>query len=85
MLAGAPQISPNRLGSFPRHIPALSGAADVGARLSFQPMNEAAMSGLIRKSLDTPEEIRLLEGGMGQVELVKLEGGADGWGTLQPG
>jgi quercetin dioxygenase-like cupin family protein len=43
------------------------------------------MAGLIRKSLDTPEETRPFEGGMGQVELVNLEGGAVGRGTFQPG
>jgi quercetin dioxygenase-like cupin family protein len=46
---------------------------------------EDAMAGLIRKSLDTPEETRPFEGGMGQVELVNLEGGAVGRGTFQPG
>jgi quercetin dioxygenase-like cupin family protein len=48
-------------------------------------MNGGAMPGLIRKSLDTPEETRPFEGGMGQVELVNLEGGAIGRGTFQPG
>ena len=43
------------------------------------------MSGLIRKSLDTPEETRPFEGGTGQVELVNLEGGAVGRATFQPG
>jgi quercetin dioxygenase-like cupin family protein len=43
------------------------------------------MSGLVRKSLDSPEEIRPFEGGMGQIELVNMEGGAVGRGTFLPG
>jgi quercetin dioxygenase-like cupin family protein len=43
------------------------------------------MSGLVRKSLDAPEETRSFEGGTGQVELVNMEEGAVGRGTFLPG
>jgi quercetin dioxygenase-like cupin family protein len=43
------------------------------------------MPGLVRKSLDTPEETRPFEGGTGQIELVNMEGGAVGRGTFLPG
>ena len=43
------------------------------------------MPGLIRKSLDTPEETRTFEGGSGKLELVNVEGGAVGRATFQPG
>ena len=43
------------------------------------------MAGLVRKSLDTPEETRTFEKGSGQLELVNLEGGAVGRATFQPG
>jgi quercetin dioxygenase-like cupin family protein len=43
------------------------------------------MSGLVRKSLDSPEEIRPFEGGTGQLELVNVEGGAVGRATFLPG
>jgi len=43
------------------------------------------MSGLVRKSLEAPEEVRKFDGGMGQLELVNLEGGAVGRATFQPG
>jgi quercetin dioxygenase-like cupin family protein len=43
------------------------------------------MPGLVRKSLDTPEETRPFEGGTGQLQLVNLEGGAVGRATFQPG
>ena len=33
------------------------------------------MAGLIRKSLDSPEETRPFEDGKGKLELVNLEGG----------
>ena len=32
------------------------------------------MPGLVRKSLDSPEETRPFEGGKGQLELVNMEG-----------
>ena len=44
-----------------------------------------AMSGLVRKSLDKPEETRPFEGGTGKLELVNLEGGTVGRATFQPG
>lgn len=43
------------------------------------------MSGLIRKSLDSPEETRLFQGGTGQLEVVNAEGGAVGRATFMPG
>ena len=43
------------------------------------------MPGLVRKSLNTPEETRPFEKGSGQLELVNLEGGAVGRATFQPG
>jgi hypothetical protein len=43
------------------------------------------MSKLIRKSLNDPEEIRPFQDGMGQLELVNLEGGPVGRATFQPG
>jgi len=43
------------------------------------------MSGLVRKSLDSPEEIRPFEGDTGQLELVNMEGGAVGRATFLPG
>jgi quercetin dioxygenase-like cupin family protein len=43
------------------------------------------MAGLIRKSLDAPDETRPFEGGKGQVELVNTEFGAVGRATFQPG
>ena len=43
------------------------------------------MSGLIRMSLDSPEETRPFEGGTGQVELVNVAGGGVGRGTFLPG
>jgi thiosulfate/3-mercaptopyruvate sulfurtransferase len=46
---------------------------------------ERQMSGLIRKSLDDPEEVRPFENGTGQLQLVNLEGGLVGRATFQPG
>ena len=43
------------------------------------------MAGMIRKSLDTPEETRPFQDGTGQLELVNLEAGAVGRATFQPG
>ena len=43
------------------------------------------MAGLVRKSLDTPEETRAFEAGMGQLELVNTENGLVGRATFQPG
>ncbi len=43
------------------------------------------MAGLVRKSLNTPEETRLFEDGKGVVELVNTDGGAVGRATFQPG
>jgi quercetin dioxygenase-like cupin family protein len=43
------------------------------------------MPRLIRKSLDTPEEVRPFEEGSGHLELVNLDGGAVGRATFQPG
>lgn len=46
---------------------------------------EADMSALIRKSLDTPEEVRKFEAGSGQLELVNLDTAPVGRATFQPG
>ncbi|HXN62926.1 MAG TPA: cupin domain-containing protein [Acidimicrobiales bacterium] len=43
------------------------------------------MPGLVRKSLDAPDEIRPFEGDKGQVELVNTESGPVGRATFQPG
>lgn len=43
------------------------------------------MAGMIRKSLDSPEEVRPFQEGFGKVELVNLEGGAVGRGIFEPG
>ena len=43
------------------------------------------MAGLIRKSLDSPEETRPFEGGTGQLQLVNMEAGGDGRATFLPG
>lgn len=43
------------------------------------------MAGLVRKSLNTPEETRLFEDGKGVLELVNTDGGAVGRATFQPG
>ena len=43
------------------------------------------MAGLIRKSLDSPDETRPFEDGKGQLKLVNLEGGPVGRGTFEPG
>ena len=43
------------------------------------------MAGLVRKSLDSPEETRPFEDGTGKLEVVNLEGGAVGRATFQPG
>ena len=36
------------------------------------------MAGMVRKSLDSPEETRAFEAGMGKLELVNMEGGLIG-------
>src|ERR1700749_3435211 len=43
------------------------------------------MASLIRKSLDSPDEIRPFEAGKGQLELVNSDTGAVGRATFQPG
>ena len=43
------------------------------------------MAGLVRRSLDEPEETRRFEGGTGQLELVNLDAGAVGRATFLPG
>ena len=43
------------------------------------------MAGMIRKSLDSPEEIREFEEGTGKLELVNTEAGPVGRATFQPG
>ena len=43
------------------------------------------MPGLVRKSLNTPEETRPFVGATGKLELVNLEGGVVGRATFLPG
>jgi quercetin dioxygenase-like cupin family protein len=43
------------------------------------------MAGLVRKSLNSPEETRPFEENMGKVELVKSDKGMVGRATFQPG
>ncbi|GGT59917.1 cupin domain-containing protein [Streptomyces purpureus] len=43
------------------------------------------MPGLIKRSLNTPDETRPFEAGMGQLELVDMEGASVGRATFQPG
>jgi hypothetical protein len=43
------------------------------------------MDGLVRKSLNTPEETRPFEGDMGQLELVNTKSGVVGRATFKPG
>ncbi|SEO35900.1 cupin domain-containing protein [Actinacidiphila rubida] len=43
------------------------------------------MSGLIRKSLDKPDEVRPFEASTGQLELVALDAGPVGRATFEPG
>ena len=43
------------------------------------------MAGLIRMSLDAPEEVRPFEGDSGQLELVNLDAGPVGRATFKPG
>ncbi len=43
------------------------------------------MAGLVRKSLDAPEETRPFEANKGKMEVVKLESGTVGRGTFEPG
>ena len=43
------------------------------------------MSGMQRKSLDSPEETRPFEGGTGQLELVNMAEGPVGRATFNPG
>jgi quercetin dioxygenase-like cupin family protein len=43
------------------------------------------MSGLVRKSFDSPEETRPFEDGKGKIDLVDLGGGAVGRGVFEPG
>jgi quercetin dioxygenase-like cupin family protein len=46
---------------------------------------EDIMAGLVRKSLDTPEETRHFEDGMGKLELVNTDAGGVGRATFEPG
>lgn len=43
------------------------------------------MAGLVRKSFDTPEEVRSFEAGKGKLELVNLDAGPVGRATFEPG
>jgi quercetin dioxygenase-like cupin family protein len=57
----------------------------VGARRVWMILEETAMSGLIRKSLDAPEETRPFNEGKGKLDLVNLESGPVGRATFEPG
>jgi quercetin dioxygenase-like cupin family protein len=46
---------------------------------------EVTMSSLVRKSLDTPDEVRPFEADAGQLQLVNTDQGAIGRATFQPG
>jgi hypothetical protein len=46
---------------------------------------EPVMAGLVRKSLESPDETRPFEDGKGQLKLVNLEGGPVGRATFEPG
>jgi quercetin dioxygenase-like cupin family protein len=46
---------------------------------------EEVMTGLAKKSLNTPEETRPFEDGTGKMELVNLDGGPVGRATFEPG
>jgi quercetin dioxygenase-like cupin family protein len=48
-------------------------------------MEVDVMAGLIRMSLDSPEEVRTFEGDTGQLELVNLDSGPVGRATFRPG
>ena len=43
------------------------------------------MAGLVRKSLNTPEETRPFQDGSGKLELINLDSGPVGRATFQPG
>jgi quercetin dioxygenase-like cupin family protein len=43
------------------------------------------MAGMVRKSLDTPDETRPFVDGKGKLELVNTDGGAVGRATFEPG
>ncbi|MGW6377812.1 cupin domain-containing protein [Rhodococcus sp. NPDC055112] len=43
------------------------------------------MSGLVRKTFDSPEETRPFEDGKGKLDLVDLHGGSVGRGVFEPG
>jgi quercetin dioxygenase-like cupin family protein len=48
-------------------------------------MEVDVMAGLMRMSLDSPEEVRSFEGDTGQLELVNLDSGPVGRATFRPG
>jgi hypothetical protein len=52
---------------------------------NFTDSQEVAMPGLVRKSLNTPEETRPFVGSTGKLELVNLDGGVVGRATFLPG
>lgn len=43
------------------------------------------MAGLVRKSLDAPEEVRPFQEGTGKLELVNIDAGPVGRATFEPG
>ncbi|MEU5433602.1 cupin domain-containing protein [Streptomyces sp. NPDC020719] len=43
------------------------------------------MAGLVRKSFDSPEEVRPFEDGKGKLEVVNVDAGAVGRATFEPG
>jgi quercetin dioxygenase-like cupin family protein len=59
--------------------------AQISSDIDVYPSEEPVMAGLIRKSLDSPEETRPFEEGKGKLELVNVEGGPVGRATFEPG
>jgi hypothetical protein len=57
----------------------------VRGTLGIPPPKEAAMSGLTRKSFDTPDETRPFEAGMGKLEVIATDDGVVGRATFEPG
>lgn len=43
------------------------------------------MARIVSKSFDSPDEVRKLDGGMGEIELVNIDSGMVGRATFQPG
>ena len=59
--------------------------ADPGKTTQLDQNGDSDMPGLIRMSLDSPEEVRRFEGGSGELALVNTDGAAVGRATFRPG